>query len=181
MWKDGKQIFTARWKSCQLSYSPQTPFPTAPPLWPFTHIPTAPAAANILPVLSGPEKRKRKKRTKKEAGASPSALTEGGAPALLWGSVQNSPFPPPKWRRKDGVGNHKSGSRKGRHRRFFSPFSTLIPTLFRACGQVMGTGDECCLEALLARVDAALVDLATHQPHSALHLRTKGGPVSGRR
>lgn len=39
---DGKQIFTARWKSCSLSHSPQTPFPTAPPLWPFTHIPTAP-------------------------------------------------------------------------------------------------------------------------------------------
>ena len=29
---DGKQIFTARWKSCQLSHRPQTPFPTAPPL-----------------------------------------------------------------------------------------------------------------------------------------------------
>lgn len=29
---DGKQIFTARWKSCQLSHSPQTLFPTAPPL-----------------------------------------------------------------------------------------------------------------------------------------------------
>ena len=29
---DGKQIFTARWKSCKLSHSPQTLFPTAPPL-----------------------------------------------------------------------------------------------------------------------------------------------------
>ena len=29
---DGKQIFTARRKSCQLSHSPQTLFPTAPPL-----------------------------------------------------------------------------------------------------------------------------------------------------
>ena len=29
---DGKQIFTSRWKSCQLSHSPQTLFPTAPPL-----------------------------------------------------------------------------------------------------------------------------------------------------
>ena len=29
---DGKQIFTSRWKSCQLSHRPQTPFPTAPPL-----------------------------------------------------------------------------------------------------------------------------------------------------
>ena len=29
---DGKQIFTVRWKSCQLSHSPQTLFPTAPPL-----------------------------------------------------------------------------------------------------------------------------------------------------
>ena len=38
--------------------------------------------------------------------------------------------------------NHKDGSRKSHRRRFFSPFSTLICTLFRACGLVMGTGDE---------------------------------------
>ena len=79
------------------------------------------------------------------------------------------------------MGNHRGCSRKDRPKRFFSPFSTLIPTLFRACGQVMGTGDERCPETLLAGVDAALVDLTAHQPHSALHLRAKGGPVSGRR
>ena len=56
-------------------------------------------------------------------------------------------------------GNHKGYSRKSRHRRFFSPFSTLICTLFRACGLVMGTGDEDCPEALLAWVDTALADL----------------------
>ena len=55
--------------------------------------------------------------------------------------------------------NHKDGSRKSHRRRFFSPFSTLICTLFRACGLVMGTGDEDCPEALLAWVDTALADL----------------------
>ena len=102
---------------------------------------------------------KEKKEHKKEAGALPSAWTECGAPALLWESVQNGPFPPPKRRREGGMGNHKGGSRKSRHRRFFSLFSTLIPTLFRACGQVMGTGDERCPEALLAGMDTAFADL----------------------
>ena len=55
--------------------------------------------------------------------------------------------------------NHKDGSRKSHRRRFFSPFSTLICTLFRACGLVMGTGDEDCPEALLAGMDTALADL----------------------
>ena len=96
---------------------------------------------------------------KKEAGASPSAQTEGGAPALLWISVQTSPFSPLKRRRQASMGNHKGGSRKSRHRRIFSPFSTPIPTLFRACGLVMGAGDKNHPEALLAGVGAALADL----------------------
>ena len=86
-------------------------------------------------------------------------MTEGGAPALLWGSVQNGPFPPPNRRREAHMGSHKGGSRKSRHRGSFSRFSTLISTLFRACGQVMGTGDERCPEALLAGMDTALADL----------------------
>ena len=57
------------------------------------------------------------------------------------------------------MGNHKGGSRKSRHRRFFSPFSTPIRTLFRACGLVMGTGDKHRPEALLAGVGAALAAL----------------------
>ena len=108
--------------------------------------------------LSDPDG-KRKKRTKKEAGASPSAQTEGGAPALLWKSVQNSLFAPLKSEGEASMGNHKGGSRKSRHRRFFSPFSTPICTLFRACGLVMGTGDKDCPEALLAGMDTALADL----------------------
>src|SRR5699024_12231478 len=55
--------------------------------------------------------------------------------------------------------SHKDGSRKSHRRRFFSPFSTLICTLFRACGLVMGTGDEDCPEALLAGMDTTLADL----------------------
>ncbi|WP_207656080.1 hypothetical protein, partial [Lactonifactor longoviformis] len=99
------------------------------------------------------------KRTKKEVGASPSAQTEGGAPALLWKSVQNSLSAPLKLKGQTHMGNHKDGSRKSRHRRFFSPFSTPIPTLFRACGLVMGTGDKNRPETLLAGMDTALADL----------------------
>lgn len=87
------------------------------------------------------------------------AQTEGGAPALQWKSVQNCGFTPLKSEGEARMRNHKDGSRKSHRRRFFSPFSTLICTLFRACGLVMGTGDEDCPEALLAWVDTALADL----------------------
>ena len=123
--------------------------------------------------LSDPDG-KRKKRTKKEAGASPSAQTEGGAPALLWKSVQNSLFAPLKSEGEARMGNHKGGSRKSCHRRFFSPFSTPICTLFRACGLVMGTGDEDCPEALLAGMDTALADLVV--PAAAV-LPQEEGPL----
>ena len=109
--------------------------------------------------LSCPVLIEREKRTKKEAGASPSAQTEGGAPALLWKSVQNCCFAPLKPEGQAHMGNHKGGSRKSRHRRFYSPFPTLIPTLFRACGLVMRAGDKNCPEALLAGMDTALADL----------------------
>lgn len=58
----------------------------------------------------------REKENKKEMGASPSAQTEGGAPALLWKSVQNSLFAPLKSEGEARMGNHKDGSRKSRHR-----------------------------------------------------------------
>ena len=109
--------------------------------------------------LSCPILIEREKRTKKEAGASPSAQTEGGAPALLWKSVQNCGFAPLRSEGQAHMGNHKGYSRKSRHRRFFSPFSTPIPAFFRACGLVMGTGDEDCPEALLAGMDTTLADL----------------------
>src|SRR5699024_12368218 len=79
--------------------------------------------------------------------------------ALLWKSVQTSLFAPLKSEREARMGNHKGGSRKSCHRRFFSPFSTPICTLFRACGLVMGTGDEDRPKALLAGMDTALADL----------------------
>ena len=71
-------------------------------------------------------------------------------------------------------GNHKGYSRKSRHRRFFSPFSTPICTLFRACGLVMGTGDKDCPEALLAGMDTALADLVV--PAAAV-LPQEEGPL----
>ena len=95
----------------------------------------------------------------KKAGASPSDQTEGGAPALLWKGAQNSLSTPIKSEGKARMRNHKGGSRKSRHRRFFSPFSTPICTLFRACGLVIGTGDKDHPETLLAWVDTALADL----------------------
>ena len=57
------------------------------------------------------------------------------------------------------MGNHKGGSRKSRHRQFPALFSTPIPTLFRACGLIVGTGDENSPKTLLAGVDTALADL----------------------
>ena len=41
------------------------------------------------------------------AGASTSVQTEGGAPALLWISVQTIPFSPRKRRGQASIGNHK--------------------------------------------------------------------------
>lgn len=75
---DGKQTFTARWKSRRLSHSPQTSFPTASQTWPFTHIPTAPTTANIFPILSYPilierEKREQKKKRERHPRPKPKA------------------------------------------------------------------------------------------------------------
>lgn len=109
--------------------------------------------------LSCPILIEREKRTKKEAGASPSAQTEGGAPALLWKSVQNCGFAPLRSEGQAHMGNHKGYSRKSRHRRFSVPFSTPISALFRACGLIVGTGDENSPKTLLAGVDTALADL----------------------
>ena len=102
------------------------------------------------------------------------AQTEGGAPALQWKSVQNCGFTPLKSEGEARMRNHKDGSRKSHRRRFFSPFSTLICTLFRACGLVMGTGDEDCPEALLAGMDTALADLVV--PAAAV-LPQEEGPL----
>ena len=57
------------------------------------------------------------------------------------------------------MGNHTAPTRKSRHRQFSVLFSTPIPTLFRACGLVMGAGDKNHPETLLAGVDTALADL----------------------
>ena len=95
----------------------------------------------------------------KKAGASPSALTEGGAPALLWKSVQNGLSAPLKSEGQAHMGNHKGGSRKSRHRRKIRPFPTLIPAFFGECGLVMGAGDKDRPETLLAGMDTAFADL----------------------
>ena len=84
------------------------------------------------------------------------------------------PLCTPKSEGKARMGKSKGGSRKSRHRRFFSPFSTPICTLFRACGLVMGTGDEDCPEALLAGMDTALADLVV--PAAAV-LPQEEGPL----
>ena len=111
---------------------------------------------------------------KKRSGSVTLGQTEGGAPALLRKSVQNNLFTPLKSEGEARMGNHKGGSRKSRHRRFFSPFSTPICTLFRACGLVMGTGDEDRPETLLAGMDTALADLVV--PAAAV-LPQEEGPL----
>ena len=109
--------------------------------------------------LSCPILIEKEKEDKKEAGASPSAQTEGNAPALLWKSVQKCCFAPLKSEGQAHMGNHKGYSRKSHHRRFSVPFSTPISALFRACGLIVGTGDENSPKTLLAGVDTALADL----------------------
>ena len=79
---------------------------------------------------------------------------------LCYGKVfKTASLSPLKSEEEAHMGNHKGGSLKSCHRRFFRPFSTPICTLFRACGLVMGTGDENRPEALLAGMDTTLADL----------------------
>ena len=57
------------------------------------------------------------------------------------------------------MGNHTTSTQESRHRRFSVLFSPPIPTLFRACGLVIGTGDKDHPETLFAWVGTALADL----------------------
>ena len=75
--------------------------------------------------------------------------------------------------------NHKDGSRKSHRRRFFSPFSTLICTLFRACGLVMGAGDEHRPEALFAGIDTAPVILCLSPTLYPTFIHPQGAPFQG--
>ena len=108
------------------------------------------------PILIEREKREQKKKRERHPRPKPKA-----ALPLCYGKVfKTASLSPPQISGRGPHGkNHKGGSRKSRHRRFFSPFSTPIPAFFRACGLVMGTGDEDCPEALLAGMDTALADL----------------------
>ena len=107
------------------------------------------------PILMERDKREQKKKRERHPWLKPKA-----ALPLCNGKVfKIAALHPSNQRERPTWGNHKGGSRKSRHRRFFSPFSTPIPAFFRACGLVMGTGDEDCPEALLAGMDTALADL----------------------
>ncbi len=77
------------------------------------------------------------------------------------------------------MGNHKGGSRESRHKRFFSPFSTLICTLFRACGLVMGAGDEHRPEALFAGIDTAPAILCLSPTLYPTFIHPQGAPFQG--
>ena len=102
----------------------------------------------------------REKREQKRSGSVTLGLNRRRRSHSVMEKCSKQPLcPPSNQRERPTWGNHKGGSRKSRHRRFFSPFSTPIPAFFRACGLVMGTGDEDCPEALLAWVDTALADL----------------------
>ena len=79
------------------------------------------------------------------------------------------------------MGNHKDGSRKSRHRPFFSPFSTPIFTFFRACGLVMGTGDEHCPKVLLAGIDTTPAILCLSLMLYPKFVPPQGAPFQGPR
>ena len=102
----------------------------------------------------------RKRENKKRSGSVTLGLNRRRRSHSVMEKCSKQPLcPPSNQRERPTWGNHKGGSRKSRHRRFFSPFSTPIPAFFRACGLVMGTGDEDCPEALLAGMDTTLADL----------------------
>ena len=79
--------------------------------------------------LSDPDG-KRKKRTKKEAGASPSAQTEGGAPALLWKSVQNRLSAPLNRRERPAWENQRAAPGKAATDDFSAHFQPLSAHFF---------------------------------------------------
>ena len=62
-------------------------FPTAPQTWPFTHIPTAPTTANILPILSYPILIEREKREQKKKRERHPRLKPKAALPLCYGKV----------------------------------------------------------------------------------------------
>ena len=107
------------------------------------------------PILIEREKREQKKKRERHPRPKPKAAL----PLCYGKAFKTASLSPLKSEGEARMGNHKGGSRKSCHRRFFSQFSTPICTLFRACGLVMGTGDEDCPEALLAGMDTALADL----------------------
>lgn len=114
------------------------------------------------PILIEREKREQKKKRERHPRPKPKAalpLCYGSSHSVMEKCSKQPLCPPSNQRERPTWGNHKDGSRKSRHRRFFSPFSTPIPAFFRACGLVMGTGDEDCPEALLAGMDTTLADL----------------------
>ena len=117
---DGKQIFTARWKS-RLSHSSAS-------MTVYAHS-TAPTTANILPILSYPILIEREKENKKEAGASPSVKPKAALP-LCYGKVFKIAAYTPQIGGADPHGNHKGSSRKSRHRRFSAPFQPLSAHFF---------------------------------------------------
>ena len=85
------------------------------------------------PILMERDKREQKKKRERHPWLKPKA-----ALPLCNGKVfKIAALHPSNQRERPTWGNHKGGSRKSRHRRFFSPFSTPIPAFFRACGLVM--------------------------------------------
>lgn len=57
------------------------------------------------------------------------------------------------------MGIYMGNPRKSRHRWIFTSYLTLIPTFFRACGLVMGAGNQHRPETLLAGMDTTLAYL----------------------
>ena len=77
---------------------------------------------------------------------------------VFTGSVRNQTFFPSYQQGHNRKGNHKGSLRKSRYKRLFYHFSILIPAVFGASGQIVGTGHHHRPETLLAGVDAALTE-----------------------
>lgn len=77
---------------------------------------------------------------------------------LLWKVWKNPSFLPSGRDEPPYMGNHKGVSPKRGYRRKIRPFSTLILTLFKASGLVMGAGHQRRPETLLTGMDTSPAD-----------------------
>ena len=95
----------------------------------------------------------------KKAGTQPRTNREAVFPFLLWESVRKLIVISALWAHTVSMINHKGLLLKRAYRGRKTHFSTLILTVYRPLGTVMGTGNHLCPETLLAVVGTGLAEL----------------------